>query len=227
VDAARWPLVFYRLAAAPVSGYQDVRDRFSISDAGRGRAPADELADRRPHGQMLVTGGVVVPDEGHLLDAHGEQMEPSRLGIPAQRGTHGAGVAALDIAVMLNPGHAADLELSLTPVPAGDHAVHQDARITQQVRGLPRAPHHGQPQDAAEHERFHRANPGRAVTADRRNQNNALVQQTLLPQGRQARLRFGQLRPVHGSPIAADESRAPGMPRQAQGLAGCLCTDAW
>ena len=68
---------------------------------------------------MLVAGGVVVADEGHLPDVHGEQVKPPRLGMPAQRGRHRAGVAAPDIEVVLGTSPAADLEVPLPAVAAG------------------------------------------------------------------------------------------------------------
>src|SRR5258708_284818 len=87
---------------------------------------------------------------------------------PPQTAGHRVGVAVLDCQFVLAAGGAADLELPLAAVSAGDHAVHQDARITHQVSGLLRLPQHGKPQDAVQHEGLYRADPGRAVTADRR-----------------------------------------------------------
>jgi hypothetical protein len=60
----------------------------------------------------------------------------------------GVVVPALEVRVRLGLRRTPDLELSLTAAPAGDDAVHEDARVAQQVRGLGRLPEHGQPQAA-------------------------------------------------------------------------------
>lgn len=60
----------------------------------------------------------------------------------------------------LGSGGAADLQLALRAVAAGDHAVRQDPRVAQQVSSLRRLPHHGQPQAAVEHVRLDGAKPG-------------------------------------------------------------------
>jgi len=46
------------------------------------------------------------------------------------------GIVALDVRVMLGSRSAADFELSLRAIPAGNDAVDQDARVAQQVRGF-------------------------------------------------------------------------------------------
>jgi hypothetical protein len=78
---------------------------------------------------MLVTAGVVITDEGHLVDGDGEQVEPARLGNPSQAGTDGGRIAGLHVRVFLGAGSATDLELSLAAVAVGDDAVHQHPRI--------------------------------------------------------------------------------------------------
>jgi len=72
---------------------------------------------------MLVAGGIVIPDERHLADGDGEQVEPARLGRPSQAGIDRGRVAGLQARAALGAGGAADLELSLAAVAAGDDAV--------------------------------------------------------------------------------------------------------
>src|SRR5260370_22533950 len=55
-----------------LAGQDAAADRLGLSHAGGGGAPADELAGRRPHRAMLCPGGLVITDEGHLLDTHHE-----------------------------------------------------------------------------------------------------------------------------------------------------------
>jgi hypothetical protein len=142
-------------------------------------------------------GSVVVADEGHFIEADREEVKPAGRRAPAQASRHRVGVAALDIRVMLSARGAADLELALTAVPAGDDAVHEDARVAQQVSGLGRWPEHGQPQVAVHYERLYRADPGRAVSPDRRHEHDTGREQALPPEPGQARLGAFHLRPAH------------------------------
>ncbi len=57
------------------------------------------------------------------------------------------------------------LEFAFLAVAARDHAVHQDALVPEQVRGLGRPPQHRQPQVTVHDERLDRAQPGRAWVA--------------------------------------------------------------
>jgi Regulator of chromosome condensation (RCC1) repeat len=146
---------------------------------------------------ITTKGHVVVTDERHLADADGKQVEPPWIGVPPQAASHLPGVAGLHGRVLHCACDTADLELPFAAVPAGDHAVHQDARVPQQVGGLPRLPHHGQPQVAVHDKRLDRADPRRAVTADRRHEHDAGLQQPLPPERGQARLTALHLRPAH------------------------------
>src|SRR6185437_8729990 len=105
-----------------------------------------ELTGWRPHGDVLVPGAVVIADERHFIEADGKNVEPARGQAPSQVPRHHLAVAALHLRVMLSPHAAADLELSLAAIPAGDHAVHEDARVALQVSGLGRVPEQAQPQ---------------------------------------------------------------------------------
>src|SRR5690348_4898201 len=113
-------------AIASGFGGEDVVDRLGLTQAGGGGPAADELTRRGPLHDVLVAGGVVIADERHLADGDGEQVEPARLGSPAEAGTDRGRVAGLDIRVALGAGGATDLELPLAAIAAGDHAVHQD-----------------------------------------------------------------------------------------------------
>src|SRR5258707_1295647 len=87
-------------------------------------------AGRRPQGDMLISRGNVVANQGHPFDADGKQVEAPWLRAPPQPGGYLVGIPALNRQVRLSARGAADLEFPGASVPAGDHAVHQDARVT-------------------------------------------------------------------------------------------------
>jgi hypothetical protein len=64
---------------------------------------------------MLVPGGIVVANEGHLVDVDREQVEPARCRAPSEGGSHRFGVAVLHPRVVLGAGRAADLEFPAPP----------------------------------------------------------------------------------------------------------------
>src|SRR6266705_6494018 len=101
------PVPANRLHIAGHSGLRsaddnDVTHGFGFPHAGGRGAPADEFAGGRPHGDMLVTGGVVVSDERHLADADGKQVEPPWNRAPPQAASHLLGIAALHGQVRLS-----------------------------------------------------------------------------------------------------------------------------
>src|SRR5258708_4223588 len=91
---------------------------------------------------MLISRGIVVANEGHPFDADGKQVEAPWFRAPPQPGGYLVCIPALNRQVRLRARGAADLEFPGASVPAGDHAVHQDARVTHQVGGLRRLPCH-------------------------------------------------------------------------------------
>jgi len=101
------------------------------------RCPAaDEFASRR-QGGVLAASGVLIADDGHLLDIHGEQVKSPGLRIRAERCCHRDRdrVARLNTEVVPGDRPAADLGFSLPAVRASDRAVHQDPRSRCRRRG--------------------------------------------------------------------------------------------
>jgi hypothetical protein len=56
----------------PAISRNDVANWLGVSEAGGGGAPADELGRRRPLGDMLVAGGLVITDVRRVADDGGE-----------------------------------------------------------------------------------------------------------------------------------------------------------
>src|SRR6266567_1350005 len=193
------------LPACRSGGLDDVADGLGFSHAGGGSSSADELPARWPHDYVLVPGGVVIANEGDLVDADREQVGLSRLRAPAEADCHRVGVAALHRWIVLGTCGAADLELPFGAIAVGDHAVHEDARVSQEVAGFPRLPHHGQPQVAVHDEGLDRAESWRAVLSDRGHEYDARFDKALPSEPGQARLGVFHLRPVHGSSTGVSE----------------------
>jgi hypothetical protein len=120
----------------------------------------------------------------------------------------------MPLRVVLRPCVAAELELALGAVSAGDDAVHQDARVARQVAGLAGAPSHGEPELAVEEQRLHRAEAGRPVRPDGGDQDDAgTVQQSPPDRGEVRSLRF-ELAPLHGRSVGAPCSLVPTRQRR-------------
>jgi hypothetical protein len=79
--------------------------------------------------------------------------------------------------------------------------VHEQPRVAEQVANLRRLPEQAEPQLAVEDVRFGRAHPRRAVAADRRDKDDAGLQQPVSPEFSQAGLLALQIDPSHESSI--------------------------
>ncbi len=149
----------------------------------------------------LVAARVVVPDERDIVDVHPEEVEPPGHRVPPEAVSDDDCVGGLDVGIDHGDGETADLAFARGTIPARHDAVDQDARVAREVPCLSRVQQHRQPQVALPEERLDRADPGRAVQADRPDQHDARLCDGAHPDSGQARLGGGELIPMHGPSV--------------------------
>jgi hypothetical protein len=108
-------------------------------------------------------------------------------------------VAGADVGVVDLPRAGVELEVALVAVATGDDAVHDAARVSQQVERLGRAPHHPAHQLAVDEVRLDRRNARPAVAAQRPEQAQLPCPEPLLAECRELGARLGEVVPTHAA----------------------------
>jgi len=141
--------------------------------------------------------------ERDILDLDAEQMEGRLLRTPVERGLHGVTVAARTAGS--STGSTTPRTLNSPPaLTSGDDAVDEDPGISEEIRGLHRAPHHREPQIPVTDQRLHGTAARRPVGADRCDQHDLGSKQPLpseLGQTRRGRL---ELLPTREEPLLGE-----------------------